>query len=596
MSFDKEIESLLIQVEKPARYTGGEYNTPDVGKPAVVRVCMCFPDLYEVGMSNLGIRILYHMLNVESDVVAERCFAPHTDMGGLLKEKNLPLFSLETRKPLKEFDIIGISVQFELLYTNILYMLDLAKIPFYASERGEEYPLIIGGGPCSVNPEPFADFFDIIVIGDGEDAMTELVRLYKAHKERGYSKSAYLDAAKNIEGVYAPSHYKAERAGRFMAIGADKIVRQTYVRDFDRAYFPVDMLVPNIEAVHDRPVLELFRGCPNGCRFCQAGFYYRPIRNRSADNIITQAEKTINATGFEEISLSSLSSSDYKDIYAVIDRLSAFSDSKRVNLSLPSLRMDSFKGDMAAKSRLCSLTFAPEAGTERLRDVINKNITDEDIRSTLNEAFDAGYSSVKLYYMLGLPTENQADLDGIKQTVLNIRSDYYLKKRKRPLSVTVSAAVFVPKPLTPFQWETHIDKDTIVKRQNYLKEALKIKGVKFNWHDTDTARLETALARGDRRMSDVIVAAYSKGCKFDSWSEHIRYDLWLEAFAETGTDINAYLDEIPVDTRLPWDFIEFFVSKRHLISERDKALSGKATLSCIKGCRGCSDIPGMCVL
>ncbi len=587
--YEKIVDSILPEVEKPGRYTGGEYNTPDMTKACKVRVCMCFPAKYEVGMSNLGIRILYHMLNSDKDIVAERCFAVEEDFADKLKKNKIPLLSLETKKPLKDFDILGISVQFELLYTNILYMLDLAEIPFKAADRDQSYPIIIGGGPCSVSPEPFADFLDIIVIGDGEDAMTALVNLYKEHKSKDYDKTEFLKAASEIEGVYIPAFAEVENTGRFVTVVKNKFVRQTFVKDFENAYFPTAIQVANIEAVHDRPVLELFRGCPNGCRFCQAGFFYRPLRARSADKIVKQAEESIDKTGFDEISLASLSTGDYTHIENVVESLYNLCESKGVNLSLPSLRMDTFTGDITVKSRLCSLTFAPEAGTQRLRDIINKNITDEDIYSTIREAFKAGYSSVKLYFMIGLPEETNEDLDGIREMVLKIKSIYGLESKGRALNINISAAVFVPKPLTPFQWEKHIDYDLIVKRQEYLRKALKMKGVRLSWHDYESARLETVLARGDRRLADVLITAYRKGAKFESWTEHFNYKIWTEAFREHNIDINTYLDGISLDERLPWDFIDFYVSKDYLIKERNEAAKGVSTKSCKKGCQGCSD-------
>lgn len=585
---EKIIDSLLLKVEKPSRYTGGEYNTPDMNKPSDVRVCMCFPDMYEVGMSNLGIRILYHMLNDMEGIISERCFAPKYDLRDELKANNIPLFSLETKRELKEFDIIGISVQFEMLYTNIFYMLDLANIPFYARLRDENYPILIGGGPCSVNPEPYAEIFDIIVIGEGEESMKSLVNLYREHKKSGYNKQKFLEDAELIEGVYIPLFAEVSDSGRFTTIQTNRPIFQTYVRDFENSYFPTAILVPNIEAVHDRPVLELFRGCPNGCRFCQAGFYYRPIRMRSADKIVALGEKTINETGFDEMSLASLSSSDYHNISEVVKRLSDFCERKGVNLALPSLRMDSFSGDMVTKSRLGSLTFAPEAGTERLRDVINKNIKDEDIEKTMRAAFKAGYSSVKLYFMIGLPTETMEDIEGIRDMVLKIKRIYSEEVKGRPLNINVSAAIFIPKPNTPFQWEAQIDDEAVNSRQMYLRQILKIKGIQFSWHGVKSSILEAVFARGDRKLTKVIELAFRKGCSFDSWSEYFREDLWKEAFNESGIDMGVYTKEIDVVENLPWDFINFYVSKDYLLKERLNSLEGVTTESCLSGCKNCS--------
>ncbi len=587
-SYEKIIKPYLIDVEKPARYTGGEYNTPDISINAAARVCMCFPDLYEVGMSNLGIRILYHMLNDMDGISAERCFAPKQDYADLLTKLNIPLVSLETQSDLKDFDILGFSVQFEMLYTTVLYMLDLANIPFLALDRGEDYPIIIGGGPCSANPEPFAEFFDIIVIGEGEKPMQELSQLMAKCKANKKTKKEFLNEATGIVGVYVPSLNPVIDNGRFVCVEQDKVVEQAFTSDFDKSYFPIKMLIPNIEVIHDRPVIELFRGCPNGCRFCQACFFYRPIRLKTKETLLSQAEAIIKDTGFGEISLASLSSSDYPELENLVTNLSDICTKKHVNLALPSLRMDSFTSEMSASSRMSSLTFAPEAGSERLRNVINKNISDADIEKTVRIAFERGYTSIKLYFMMGLPTETEEDLNGIRQMIWRIKDIYREVPRKRALNITVSVAIFVPKPLTPFQWVAQIDSETIKQKQDFLCKALRIKGVRFNWHGEETSILEAVFARGDRRLAKVIIAAYNNGAKFDSWTEHFNNDIWIKAFEDTGVNMYNYLDEIDTNIRLPWDFIDFYVRKDYLLNEYTISKEGIPTKSCKDSCNACN--------
>lgn len=572
----KRLNKLLLEVQKPARYTGGEWNTPDITKKHRASFCFCFPDIYEIGMSNLGLQILYDIVNSHPDFVAERCYAPWPDMGEKLKENGIPLLSIETKTPLKNFDMVGFSVQFELLYSNVLYMLDLAGIPFYAKERGEEYPIIVAGGPCAVNPEPFADFFDCIVIGEGETVDLELLELVADCKEKGLSKSEILALAKRIAGVYVPGLLEE----------GERVVKAV-VADFENAPYPRKPLVPNVEAVHDRATLELYRGCASGCRFCQAGFYYRPIRERSAKRCAEFAESMIDSTGFGEISLCSLSTSDYSELEELQKYLEPIVKNKNVNLALPSLRISSFKAGMAASSRRSSLTFAPEAGTQRLRNVINKNVTDEEI-DKIAIAFEAGYSSVKLYFMLGLPTETDEDLEGIAQICKRLRAMYGAQKHKRPLSISVSCAVFIPKPCTPFQWEEQITFEEMLRRQNYLRALLRdIKGVRFSWHGAETSVLEAALARGDRRQSAAIVRAYESGAKFDSWTEHFKWEIWQEAFAECGLSMSDYIRGRATDEPLPWDFIDTGISKDYLARQRELAYLAVTTKNCREGCNGC---------
>lgn len=570
------IKKLLLTVEKPSRYTGGEFNTPDVKKPHRASFCFCFPDIYEIGMSNLGLQILYDVINNDPDFVAERCYAPWTDFGEKLRENDIPLFSLETKTPLKDFDVVGFSVQFELLYTNVLYMLELAKIPFRASERNDSYPLLIAGGPCAVNPEPFKDFFDLIVIGEGEEVDLEVLRQTTLAKEQGISKKELLERLAKIEGVYVPSvHKKGEK------------VTKAVVKDFENAPVPTRPLVPNLNIIHDRVVMELYRGCASGCRFCQAGFYYRPIREKSADRVAYLAKSAIDATGYEELSLCSLSTGDYSYLKELIFDLKQITDERKVNLSLPSLRLNSFEGEIAQNSRRSSLTFAPEAGTQRLRNVINKNISDDDINN-IGKAFAVGYQSVKLYFMMGLPTETNEDLDGIAEICQRLRALYYSEKRQRPLSISVSCSVFIPKPCTPFQWSRQIGINEMLEKQEYLRGKLReIKGVKFSWHGAESSKLEAALARGGEELSDVIEEAYKSGSKFDSWSEYFDWENWLSAFEKCGIDINDYSREYSLDEELPWDFIDTGVPKSYFKKEYEKALKGETTRNCRNGCNGC---------
>ncbi|MEG2687947.1 MAG: TIGR03960 family B12-binding radical SAM protein [Clostridia bacterium] len=575
-NFEDRLNKILLEVEKPARYTGGEWNTPDMTKPARAKFCFCFPDIYEIGMSNLGVQILYDVINREPDFVAERCFAPWTDMGEKLKENDIPLLSLETKTPLKDFDVVGFSVGFELLYTNILYMLELSHIPFFAKDRDDSFPLIVAGGPCAVNPEPFKDFFDCIVIGEGEEADLALLKLVASGKEQGLSKAEILKNAKGIDGVYVPSQFE----------DGEK-VKKAVVKDFENAPYPEHPLVPNIEVIHDRVTLELYRGCASGCRFCQAGFYYRPIRERSAKRLCYLGETMVKSAGFDEVSLCSLSTSDYTELDELKNLLTPFVEKENITLALPSLRLSSFRADMASASRKSSLTFAPEAGTQRLRNVINKNVSDEEINNVKN-AFDAGYDSVKLYFMIGLPTETYEDLDGIAEICNRLKSIYFELKHKRSLTISVSCAVFIPKPGTPFQWEAQLSFEEMLNRQNYLRGKLRaIKGVNFSWHGAETSVLEAALARGDSKLSKVIAEAYQLGAKFDSWSEHFKWDVWTQAFINCGLDMDSYIGAIDTDKVLPWDFIDTGVSKAYLLKEKKMAYDGETTKSCRDGCNAC---------
>ena len=581
-------KELYYDVSKPARYVGGEINQPDMEKPCTVRGCICFPDTYEIGMSNLGVRILYGMANEKENCVLERCFAPWIDLIDKLKKTGEPLRSLETAKPLAEFDFLGFSLQYELCYTNVLMMLSLAGIPHFARERGEEYPVIMAGGPCMANPEPVADFFDLMMVGEGEEMFSEVIDLVDRCKIEGIPKARMLEMAREMRGVIVPSldHPIYDQNGKITSF--TRTVKKAVVADLDKAYFPTKPIVPNVEAVHDRAVLELYRGCANGCRYCQAGFYYRPIRQKKAETLIRQGKEMIESSGFQEMSLSSLSTGDYREIENLIMGLKPICDQHRVHLSLPSMRVDSFKGIFASEARLSSLTFAPEAGTQRLRDVINKNVTDEDIESTVRAAFGMGFSSVKLYFMMGLPTETEEDLLGIRDIVLKIK-DLYRETRQseKALRISVSVNTFIPKPVTPFQWERLISKQEIEEKLKVLRDALRIKGVSFSWNGAENSFMEGVFSRGDRRLSAVIERAYQMGAMYDGWTEFMNFELWQRAFSEEGIDLNEHLAERPVDELLPHEYIDCGVPRQYFIRERQRAYDGVRTESCKKACRGC---------
>lgn len=596
------IARMLDQVQKPTRYTGGEMNTQL--KPwdsAKLHFAFCFPDTYEVGMSHLGMKILYAAMNQQPDMLCERAFMPWVDMMDLMKQEKVPLFTLESRSPLSAFDVVGFTLQYEMSYSNILAMLELGGIPLLRENRREEDPIVVAGGPCAFNPEPLADFIDAFMVGDGEEQILDLNRVIMQGREEGASRMTILKRLCAIRGVYVPALYDVQynADGTIASMKpncpeAPEKVLKAIIPDLDKAFYPTEIPVPYMEIIHDRIMLEIMRGCTRGCRFCQAGILYRPVRERSLEHLVELAQQLENTTGYEEISLSSLSSGDYTCLAELIRELIRRLDEKHVSISLPSLRLDSVLKDSleaTQKEKKTSLTFAPEAGTQRLRDVINKGVTEEDLMSKVSDAFHAGWSSVKLYFMMGLPTETTEDLDGIADLAKKVVDAYFAVprgERAKGLRVVCSASVFVPKPFTPFQWEPQDTQEMVREKQSHLREKLHIKGVTFNYHESDLSYLEACFARGDRRMGQVLLRAYQKGCMLDGWTELFKYDMWREAFAELGIDPAFYAyrrrekDEI-----MPWDVIDCGVTKEFLWREKEKAEKAQTTKDCRKGCNGC---------
>ena len=585
----KTVDEILVTVEKPSRYIGGEFGEPDL-KVNKFNFCICFPDVYEVALSNLGIRIVNEVINSVEGCTADRCYAPWPDFGNGLKENKIPLYSLGLKKPLKEFDMLGFSLQYEMSYTTILYMLDLAEIPLLAKDRGEEYPILQAGGPCACNPEPLADFFDLFVIGDGEDSMRELAKLKLTTK----SKKEFLEKATQIEGVYVPSltYPVYDESGKITHFEG-KSVKKAFCMDLENAVFPHTQIVGNIEAVHDRGVIEVMRGCYRGCRFCQAGFIYRPVRQKSVENLTKTACDIMLSSGFESLSMNSLSTGDYPHLKELLASLKSNLPSN-TTVSLPSLRIDSFEEYYAQEAKKNSLTFAPEAGTQRLRDVINKDITEQEIKNGVEKAFNLGYSAIKLYFMLGLPTEIDEDLEGICDIVEMIKSVYSQNdKRLRGLRINVSVSTFIPKPFTPFQWEKFVTKQEVEDKLNVLKKRLFIKGVSLKWNEYELSEMEAVLARGDRKVGKVILDAYNQGCIFDSWSEFFDPDKWYKAFENAGVNKDNYTKKFDDNDVLAWDFIDMGIKKSFLLKEKNLAYSNKCSGGCHSGCKGCG-LQGRC--
>ena len=590
-----KLESALYCVQKPGRYVGGEKNSVIKDKNIDIRFAMCYPDLYEVGMSNLSIKILYELINSRPDAWCERAFAPALDMEEQMRNRHIPLWGLESGDPLSVFDFIGFTLQFELNYTCILQMLELSGVPIYAKDRTEDHPIIVAGGPCAFNSEPVADFFDLIMIGDGEEQVMQVLDLYAQKKKDGLSKSEFLRRAAEIRGVYIPSLYTVTyTSDHQVTISPDKKVRRYVISDLDHSFMPEKPLVPTIQAIHDRVALEMFRGCIRGCRFCQAGMIYRPARFRSVDRLLDVAKKQFANTGYDEMSLLSLSSSDYPHINNLIDSLTEWTCPAHIRLSLPSLRIDNMPKELLEKigeSRKNGLTFAPEAGSQRLRDVINKNITEDDIINTCKLAFEQGYTSVKLYFMLGLPSETDADILAIGELAQKIVNLYYAlptRQKGKSVSVGISLSTFVPKPFTPFQWEPQLSGEEIDRRQKLLRDSITTKKITVRWNDKNISNLEAVFARGDRRLSRVIEKAYTYGARFDGWDESLRFDAWEKAFAECGMDPVAYGKRaIDLDAVLPWDMIDSGITKQFLQSENQKAHHAVTTPDCMTHCSSC---------
>mgnify|MGYP001852055655 FL=1 len=600
-------DEILLNIEKPARYIGNEVNSVMKDKDQVdIRFAMCFPDVYEIGMSNLGMMILYDMFNKREDVWCERLFSPWTDLDKVMRENKIPLFALESQDPVKDFDFLGITLGYEMCYTNVLQLLDLSGIPLKAEQRGEKDPLVIGGGACAYNPEPLAPFFDLFYIGEGETSYDALFDAYKENKEEGGSREDFLLKAAKIPGIYVPAFYDVtyKEDGTIASFapnrpGVPAVIEKQLVldmeKDYDRLEAPV---VPFIKATQDRVTLEIQRGCIRGCRFCQAGMICRPTRERDVETLKESARVMLEKTGHEEISLSSLSSSDYSGLKELVNYLIEETGPKAVNISLPSLRIDAFALDVMSKVqdvKKSSLTFAPEAGSQRLRNVINKGLTEEDILHGAGQAFEGGWNRVKLYFMLGLPTETEEDMKGIAHLAEKIAERYYeipKEQRNGKVQISVSTSFFVPKPFTPFQWapmfreEDFIEKAKIVKEE--IRAQLNQKSIRYHWHEPDVTVLEGFLARGDRRCAKVILKAYEKGALYDAWSENFRYDLWKEAFSETGVDMEFYtLRQRSTEEILPWDFIDAGVSRKFLIREWKRALAEEVTPNCRQQCSGC---------
>lgn len=597
----KEIEKILQYVQKPARYCGGELNSVIKDKKKIeLRYAFCFPDLYEIGMSHLGMKILYSLVNSREDAWCERVFAPDSDMEEQMRKNNIRLFALESEDDIRDFDMIGFTLMYELSYTNVLNMLDLAGIPLKASERDDLTPIIACGGPCTCNPEPIADFVDIVFLGDGEESTMQVLDLLKECKRNGCTKHEFLLKAMDIRGVYVPSFYEDayNEDGTLKELrplyGAPERVKKAVVSDLNTCFYPDSFVVPFINIVHDRAVEEIFRGCIRGCRFCQAGFTYRPIREKSVETINRQAKALIKSTGYDELSLCSLSTSDHSCVNEMLSSLIDWTVKDKISLSLPSLRVDNFSDELVEKLnkvRKSGLTFAPEAGTQRLRDVINKNVTEEEVINTCVKAFDNGWTSVKLYFMMGLPTETMEDVEGIADLAMQVVHAFYNNPNRQKgtgVQVSVSCASFIPKPFTPFQWEAEDSMESLKAKQAHLLESIPSKKVKVSYHETPTSLLEGVLARGDRRLCNVLYDAFKLGCKFDSWDDRFHFDTWMKAFEMNGIDPYFYTSrKREYSEVLPWDHLDFGVTKKFLELESKKAHANKTTPHCRIKCAGC---------
>lgn len=598
---NKEVEKILLKVQKPGRYVGGEMNSVVKNKEDVdVRFAFCFPDTYEIGMSHLGMKILYSIFNNVPYIWCERVFAPWLDMEELMLERNIPLFALESGEPITDFDFIGFTLQYELSFTNVLNMLKLANIPIKSTDRKELKQIVVAGGPCACNPEPLTDFIDIFFIGEGEEVDLEVIELYRKCKAENKTKDEFLKQAAQIKGVYVPALYDVEYNddGTIKSFtpkdNAPTVVEKRLMLNMDESYYPENFVVPNIEIVHDRAVSEIFRGCIRGCRFCQAGFLYRPVREKSVDVIDKQCHTICNNTGYDEVSLSSLSSSDYTEIVKLLEKLTSWSSDEKVNISLPSLRVDGFSEDILNKLktvRKSGLTFAPEAGTQRLRDAINKNVQEDELIETCSKAFNGGWNKVKLYFMIGLPTETYEDVEGIAHLSQKVVDTFYRcenKPKGKGVTVTISTASFVPKPFTPFQWYAQNSREELMDKQLHLKDTITTKKVNYNYHDADTSYIEAVFARGDRKLNKVMEKALEKGFHFDGWNDCFSFEGWMELFEECCIDPDFYAcRQRSFDEILPWDFLDYGVTKKFLIKECEKAYNDTTTEHCRLKCNNC---------